>query len=254
MDGVDSHAAQRRAPVPSTRVTKATTACPAFSAAIARTKRPPPRAGERNGMRRLRRLRSARPTDPAGDPRLRARTPRRADSFVEGEVAVMRIDPRRLLAACALVLVAAAPLAAQPEGWTRPFPGHRVDRQPLRGRNLRSRRLSRDVGRGTLPDQHRRGRLHRDDPREHRVARLPARGRPGAADRCRRTGTTPRPSPRSRRSSGPRCGRRPAMPRCSRTAGSATRTSADACRSRRSRSTASSPRAMCSSWETCGSR
>ena len=39
---------------------------------------------------------------------------------------VMRIDPRRLLAACALVLVAAAPLAAQPEGWTRPFPGHRV--------------------------------------------------------------------------------------------------------------------------------
>ena len=38
----------------------------------------------------------------------------------------MRIDPRRPLAACALVLAAAAPLAAQPEGWTRPFPGHRV--------------------------------------------------------------------------------------------------------------------------------
>ena len=38
----------------------------------------------------------------------------------------MRIDLRRPLAACALVLVAAAPLAAQPEGWTRPFPGHRV--------------------------------------------------------------------------------------------------------------------------------
>ena len=38
----------------------------------------------------------------------------------------MRFDLRRLLAACALVLVAAAPVAAQPEGWTRPFPGHRV--------------------------------------------------------------------------------------------------------------------------------
>ena len=38
----------------------------------------------------------------------------------------MRIDPRRPFAACALVLAAAAPLAAQPEGWTRPFPGHRV--------------------------------------------------------------------------------------------------------------------------------
>ena len=38
----------------------------------------------------------------------------------------MRSDSRRLLAACAFVLVAAAPLAAQPEGWTRPSPGHRV--------------------------------------------------------------------------------------------------------------------------------
>ena len=40
----------------------------------------------------------------------------------------MRIAPRRLAAAFAglLVLSAAAPAAAQPEGWTRPFPGHRV--------------------------------------------------------------------------------------------------------------------------------
>ena len=33
---------------------------------------------------------------------------------------------QRLVAACCLVLVAAAPLAAQPDGWTRPFEGHRV--------------------------------------------------------------------------------------------------------------------------------
>ncbi len=33
---------------------------------------------------------------------------------------------QRLVAACCLVLIAAAPLAAQPDGWTRPFPGHRV--------------------------------------------------------------------------------------------------------------------------------
>ena len=38
----------------------------------------------------------------------------------------MRIDLRRLLVASVLALVVAAPLAAQPEGWTRPFPGHRV--------------------------------------------------------------------------------------------------------------------------------
>ena len=41
----------------------------------------------------------------------------------------MRIAPRRLAAAAfagLLVLSAAAPAAAQPEGWTRPFPGHRV--------------------------------------------------------------------------------------------------------------------------------
>ena len=49
-----------------------------------------------------------------------------ADSVREGEVTVMRIDLRRPLAACVLALVAAAPTAAQPEGWTRPFPGHRV--------------------------------------------------------------------------------------------------------------------------------
>ena len=33
---------------------------------------------------------------------------------------------QRLVAACCLVLIAAAPLAAQPDGWTRPFEGHRV--------------------------------------------------------------------------------------------------------------------------------
>ena len=33
---------------------------------------------------------------------------------------------QRLVAACCLVLVAAAPLAAQPDGWTRQFEGHRV--------------------------------------------------------------------------------------------------------------------------------
>ncbi len=33
---------------------------------------------------------------------------------------------QRLFAACCLVLAAAAPLAAQPDGWTRPFEGHRV--------------------------------------------------------------------------------------------------------------------------------
>ena len=33
---------------------------------------------------------------------------------------------QRLVAVCCLVLVAAAPLAAQPDGWTRPFEGHRV--------------------------------------------------------------------------------------------------------------------------------
>ena len=38
----------------------------------------------------------------------------------------MRTDPRRLLVAAVLALVVAAPLAAQPDGWTRPFPGHRV--------------------------------------------------------------------------------------------------------------------------------
>jgi metallo-beta-lactamase class B len=38
----------------------------------------------------------------------------------------MRTDLRRLLVATVLALVVAAPLAAQPDGWTRPFPGHRV--------------------------------------------------------------------------------------------------------------------------------
>ena len=38
----------------------------------------------------------------------------------------MRCDIRRLAVACCLVLVATAPLAAQREGWTRPFPAHRV--------------------------------------------------------------------------------------------------------------------------------
>ena len=38
----------------------------------------------------------------------------------------MKCDIRRLAVACGLVLVATAPLAAQREGWTRPFPAHRV--------------------------------------------------------------------------------------------------------------------------------
>jgi metallo-beta-lactamase class B len=41
----------------------------------------------------------------------------------------MRIDLRRVTVvafACLLVLSFAAPVAAQPDGWTRPFPGHRV--------------------------------------------------------------------------------------------------------------------------------
>ena len=38
----------------------------------------------------------------------------------------MRTDLRRLVVATGLALVVAAPLAAQPDGWTRPFPGHRV--------------------------------------------------------------------------------------------------------------------------------
>ncbi|MEE2776796.1 MAG: subclass B3 metallo-beta-lactamase [Acidobacteriota bacterium] len=38
----------------------------------------------------------------------------------------MRSDPRRLALICGLVLAMSAPLAGQPEGWTRPFPGHRV--------------------------------------------------------------------------------------------------------------------------------
>ena len=33
---------------------------------------------------------------------------------------------QRLVATCCLLLIAAAPLAAQPDGWTRPYPGHRV--------------------------------------------------------------------------------------------------------------------------------
>ena len=32
----------------------------------------------------------------------------------------------RFAVACCLVLVAAAPVAAQREAWTRPFPAHRV--------------------------------------------------------------------------------------------------------------------------------
>ena len=38
----------------------------------------------------------------------------------------MRFDMRRLTFACCLILAATPPLAAQPEGWTRPFPAHRV--------------------------------------------------------------------------------------------------------------------------------
>ena len=38
----------------------------------------------------------------------------------------MSFDIRRLTVVCCLVLVAAAPVAAQNEAWTRPFPGHRV--------------------------------------------------------------------------------------------------------------------------------
>ena len=38
----------------------------------------------------------------------------------------MRFNLRRLTVAWGLILAATMPLAAQPEGWTRPFPAHRV--------------------------------------------------------------------------------------------------------------------------------
>ena len=38
----------------------------------------------------------------------------------------MRTDLRRPILACVLVLVVTAPLGAQRDGWTRPFPAHRV--------------------------------------------------------------------------------------------------------------------------------
>ena len=38
----------------------------------------------------------------------------------------MKCDIRRLTIACCVMFVAAAPVAAQPEDWTRPFPAHRV--------------------------------------------------------------------------------------------------------------------------------
>ena len=38
----------------------------------------------------------------------------------------MSFDLRRVLVACCLVFVATAPLAAQREAWTQPFPAHRV--------------------------------------------------------------------------------------------------------------------------------
>ena len=71
-------------------------------------------------------------------------------------------------------------------------PGHR---QPLRRRHLRPGRVPGHLGRGALPDQHRPGGLDSADPRQHRVARVSARGREGAAADAGALGSHRRPGP-----------------------------------------------------------
>ena len=163
----------------------------------------------------------------------------------------MRSVIGRLVAACTVTVVATVPLGAQPDGWTQPFPGHRVignlyavgtydlavflvtsdeghflintgleDSTPLIRANVESLGFRLEDVRVLLQMQ-----AHWD----HTAALAEIKEITGAE-----------------------MGPRRATRGCSRTAGSATRTSAGGSRSLRSPSTGSSRTARCSSSATRG--